>query len=292
MVDSTDTVNRNGVDMTSTEARPVTDNTVVSADGTRIAFEQSGRGPAVILISSGLADRADAAKLAKILAENFTVINYDRRGRGKTPASGPVAVEREIEDIAALIEHAGGSAHLFGSSSGAILTLRAAAAGLNVERVVAFEPPFVVERESKFGPGEGFPERIEALLVEGRHSEAVKAFMIEAQNMPKMMVSFMKLARGMWRKLCDMAPSLRYDLAVVGDTQQGNPLKPEPWQRIAAPTLVLTGGKSPDGFHNAAKAVTALAPNAEHRVLPGLNHGAVVMAPKKLAPTVTEFLNS
>lgn len=275
--------------MTSTEVKTMANDTVVSPDGTKIAFERTGSGPAVILISSALADRSDAKKLAALLAENFTVINYDRRGRGASGDARTVSVEREIEDIAALIEHVGGPVSLFGSSSGAVLTLRAAAAGLDVHRVAVFEPPFVVDPDSKSGPGKDFPARIDALLTEQRYSEAVKLFMVEAQGMPKAMVAFMKLARGMWRTLTAMAETLRYDLAVMGDTQQGKPLTPKPWRAVTAPTLVLTGGKSAAGFHNAAKAVTEVMPNARHEILPGLNHGAVMMAPKKLAPTVTEF---
>src|SRR5687768_15982802 len=120
--------------MASTTATPV-HATVTSRDGTEIAFERSGAGPAVILVASALSDRADTRKLAGLLAPHFTVINYDRRGRGASGDAAGYAVEREIEDIAALIDYAGGSASLFGSSSGAVLALRAAAAGLAVERL-------------------------------------------------------------------------------------------------------------------------------------------------------------
>lgn len=125
---------------TARDQSPSTEARVVSADGTEIAFEQSGSGPAVVLVASALADRSDTARLAALLARHFTVINYDRRGRGASGDAPAYAPDREIEDIAALVEHVGGSASLFGSSSGAVLALRAAAAGVNVERLALYEP--------------------------------------------------------------------------------------------------------------------------------------------------------
>ncbi|WP_103536001.1 alpha/beta fold hydrolase [Streptomyces sp. SM11] len=265
------------------------ESTTVSADGTRIAFEKSGGGPAVILVASALADRSDTKKLAGLLAEHFTVINYDRRGRGASADSTAYAVEREIEDIAALIDHAGGSASVFGSSSGAVLALRAAAAGLKVDKLALYEPPFSVTSDG-FGPPTGFAEQIDTLIAQDRRSEAVKAFMVKAQGMPSFMVGSMRLMPGIWSGLKGMAHTLPYDIAVMGDTQQGRPLSPEQWSSASAPTLVLTGSKSPDGFQRAAKELTGVLPHASHHTLNGLNHGAVAMAPKKLAPELIEFL--
>jgi pimeloyl-ACP methyl ester carboxylesterase len=262
---------------------------VVSADGTDIAFEQSGSGPAVILVASALADRSDTAKLACLLAEHFTVINYDRRGRGASGDADTYAVEREIEDIAALITHAGGSASVFGSSSGAVLALRAAAAGLNIDRLALYEPPFVVA-DGDDGPPTDLAQHITALLAQGRDSDAVKYFMTKVQGMPGIAVFFMKLMPKMWANLTRLARTLPYDIAVMGDTQQGKPLDAEEWKGANVPTRVLTGGKSPAAFQRAARAVTEILPQADHRTLPGLNHGAVVMAPKKIAPQLTEFL--
>ncbi|MFE9858739.1 alpha/beta fold hydrolase [Streptomyces sp. NPDC005780] len=264
--------------------------TTVSSDGTTIAFEQSGDGPALILVSSALADRSDAKKLAALLAVEFTVINYDRRGRGSSSDHAEYAVEREIEDIAALIEYAGGSASVFGSSSGAVLALRAAAS-LKVDRLALYEPPFAVTDES-FRPPAGFAGHIGTLLAEGRRGEAVKAFMVQAQGMPALMVHAMRLMPRAWADLKEMAHTLPYDILVMGDTQQGRPLGTEPWSGVAAPTLVLTGSRSPDGFQQAARSLAGVLPDAGHRKVHGLNHGAVVMAPKKLAPSLTAFLRS
>ncbi|MFF5393310.1 alpha/beta fold hydrolase [Streptomyces sp. NPDC013012] len=262
---------------------------VASADGTEIAFEQSGRGPAVILVASALADRSDTTKLAALLAQHFTVINYDRRGRGASGDADAYAPDREIEDIAALVEHVGGSASLFGSSSGAVLALRAAAAGVNVDRLALYEPPFVVA-EGDDGPPKDLAQKITALLAEGRHSDAVKYFMTRVQGMPGIAVFFMKLMPKMWANLTQLASTLPYDIAVMGDTQQGKPLDAEEWKGVTVRTRVLTGGKSPVAFQRAALAVTEILPQADHRTLPGLNHGAVVMAPRKIAPQIIEFI--
>ncbi|MEW2446638.1 alpha/beta hydrolase [Streptomyces parvulus] len=262
---------------------------VTSADGTEIAFEQSGRGPAVVLVASALADRSDTTKLAALLAQHFTVVNYDRRGRGTSGDADAYAPDREIEDIAALVEHVGGSASLFGSSSGAVLALRAAAAGVNVDRLALYEPPFVVA-EGDDGPPKDLAQQITALLAEGRHSDAVKYFMTRVQGMPVIAVFFMKLMPKLWANLTKLAGTLPYDIAVMGDTQQGKPLDAEEWKGVAVRTRVLTGGKSSAAFQRAAFALTEILPQADHRTLPGLNHGAVVMAPKKIAPEIIEFI--
>ncbi|WP_049569337.1 alpha/beta fold hydrolase [Nonomuraea sp. SBT364] len=269
--------------------RTTTTTTVTSRDGTQIAFEQLGTGPALILVASALADRKDAAKLGRLLAPRFTVLNYDRRGRGASGDAAAYAVEREIEDLAALIDHAGGSASLFGSSSGAVLALRAAAAGLNVDRLALYEPPFAVTGDG-FAPPAGFAQEIDDLLARDQRGAAVKHFMTRAQGMPAFMVGLMRLMPGVWSTLKKLAPTLPYDIAVMGETQRGRPLEAAEWAGAVAPALVLTGGKSPAGFHDAARALAEVLPRAEHRTLAGLNHGAVMMAPQKLAPVLAEFL--
>ncbi|WP_098008069.1 alpha/beta fold hydrolase [Streptomyces sp. sk226] len=260
-----------------------------SADGTEIAYQLSGSGPAVILVASALADRSDTEKLAALLADHFTVINYDRRGRGASGDADAYAVDREIEDIAALVDHVGGSASLFGSSSGAVLALRAAAAGVKVDRLALYEPPFVIA-EGDAGPPLDLAEQVGALLEQGRDADAVKYFMTKVQGMPGIAVFFMKLMPKIWKNLVGLARSLPYDIAVMGDTQRGRPLDAGEWEGVDVPTRVLTGGKSPAAFRRAAGALAGILPKADHRTLPGLNHGAVVMAPKKVAPEVIQFL--
>jgi hypothetical protein len=265
------------------------DSTVVSRDGTEIAFERSGTGPAVILVSSALADRSDTAKLAGLLSRHFTVINYDRRGRGAGGDGTEYAVEREIEDIAALIDHVGGSASVFGSSSGAVLALRAATAGPDIRRPALHEPPFVVDEADGFGPPGDFAQHIDALIASGRRSDAVRHFMTRAQGMPGFVVASMRLMPGVWSKLKAMAHTLPYDISVMGDTQQGRPLAADVWSAATARTLVLTGGRSPAGLRRAAQALTRVLPAADHHTLDGLDHGAVVMAPRRLAPSLITF---
>ncbi|MBH5338490.1 alpha/beta hydrolase [Streptomyces pactum] len=262
---------------------------VISTDGTEIAFEQSGSGPAIILVASALADRSDTTKLAALLAQHFTVVNYDRRGRGASGDAETYTPDREVEDIAALVEHLGGTASLFGSSSGAVLALRAAAAGVSIDRLALYEPPFVVTEDDD-GPPEDLARQITTLLAEGRNSDAVTYFMTRVQGMPRIAVSLMRLMPKTWANLTELARTLPYDIAVMGDTQQGRPLDAEEWKGVTAPTRVLTGGKSPAAFQRAARAVTEILPRADHRTLPGLNHGAVVMAPRKIAPQITAFI--
>ena len=142
--------------------------TVTSKDGTTIVFDQIGNGPLVILVDSALADRTLCAKLAKLLAEEFTVINYDRRGRGDRTGTQPYAVQREVEDIEALIDAAGGSAFIFGSSSGAVLALEAASRlSAKVRKQVLYEPPFIVDDSRPPIPAD-FVEQIKELLAKGK----------------------------------------------------------------------------------------------------------------------------
>jgi pimeloyl-ACP methyl ester carboxylesterase len=264
---------------------------VSSRDGTTIAFEQTGSGLAVIVVASALSTRSDAKRLAALLAADFTVINYDRRGRGDSGDTPPYAVEREVEDIDALIEHAAGPVCVFGSSSGAALALEAAASGLRIEKVALFEPPFVVAEDDHRPPAD-FREHLASLIDTGRHGEAVRYFMTKGIGMPAIFVHMMRLAPKSWSAMKAMAPTIPYDLAVMGDNQAGKPLAAGQWQGATMPTLVLTGGKSPEFLRHGATALADVLPNARLRTLDKLNHGAVVMSPKTLAPVLSEFFTS
>src|SRR5918999_6300336 len=175
--------------------------TVTSKDGGRIAYDRYGSGPAVILVAGALGYRKfkQMEQLATLLAEQCTVINYDRRGRGDSPEVKPFAVEREIEDIQALIDAAGGSASLWGWSSGGALALRAAAAGLPVERVSVFEVPFMVTPGAK-RPTRDYGERLGELVAAGDRSGAVSHFMRNAIGIPAPVVTSMRLMP-MWKGL-------------------------------------------------------------------------------------------
>jgi pimeloyl-ACP methyl ester carboxylesterase len=262
--------------------------TVPSADGTRIAYEQSGDGPPVVLVASALADRSDTRKLAALLAPSHTVVNYDRRGRGASGDTVPYAVEREVEDIEALIDAIGGSAGLFGSSSGAVLALDAAnQLRGKIQTLALYEPPFVTD-DSRPPLGDEFSEEVAALLAADRRSEAVKLFM-KALGVPGVGVAIMRLLPG-WSAMCAMAHTLPYDLAILRGTQAGTPLPAGRWSHVTAPTLVLTGEKSEAHFQAGARSLTQLLPVGEHRVLKGQHHGSVAMGSRTIANALVEFL--
>ena len=262
--------------------------TVTSKDGTKIAYEQSGTGPLVILVASSLADRSDSKRLAALLASQFTVINYDRRGRGLSGDTLPYMVEREIEDLAALINKVGGSACVFGSSSGAVLALRAAAGGLNITRLALHEPPFRVDQSGPVPPDD-LDQEISRLLAQDRRSEAVKLFMMRAIGVPTAGIMLMRLLPGVWSKLKAMAHTIPYDIAIMGNTASGAPLQTDDWVAVKAPAHVIDGEKSPAAQRNANRALVDVLPNAQGETLPGQGHSAPVMAPKKLAPMLAEF---
>ncbi|HSE27707.1 MAG TPA: alpha/beta hydrolase [Gemmatimonadales bacterium] len=253
-----------------------------SRDGTAIAYERRGEGPPLIVVSGALCSRAFGAqpKLTELLARRFTVYDWDRRGRNESGDTAPYAVARELEDLAALIGEAGGSAHLLGFSSGAALALEAAAAGLPVRKLALYEPPYVGRRNG--GPEPDHRGRLEALLGAGRRGAAVRYFMADMVGMPRIVAWAMRLFP-MWPKLEAVAHTLPYDAAIMGDWEV-------PAARAAAvkvPTLVLGGGKSPAALRSAVDRTAAAIPGATRRVLEGQSHQA---APDTLAPVLTEFL--
>lgn len=257
---------------------------VVSRDGTAIAFERIGQGPAVILVDGALCSRAfgPMPKLAPLLARHFTVYMYDRRGRGQSDDTAPYAPEREVEDIAALIKEAGGSASLVGLSSGAALALEAAATGLNVRKVVAFEPPYMVDKNGRRPPVD-HREQLSRMIAEGRRGDAIKFFMRELVGLPGIFVVIMRLMPGMWRKLSAVAHTLPYDATIMGDYS----LPRHRFAGIAVPTLALDGEKSDIRLRRAVHELAKAVPNAEHRTLQGQSHNAKA---EVLAPALIEFL--
>ena len=263
--------------------------TVTSRDGTKIAFDQIGKGPVVILVDSALADRTLCAKLAGLLAKGFTVINYDRRGRGDSTDTQPYAVQREVEDIEALIDATGGSAFIFGSSSGAVLALEAASQlPSKVKKQVLYEPPFIVD-DSRAPLPNDFLEQVKAELAKGKRDGALKLFFSTAMGIPGLFVFIMRLMPS-WSKSKSVAHTLPYDLAIMGETQRGKPLSTSQWATASMPTLVLTGGKSEAFFHKAGDALAAILPSAEHRILKDQHHGSVVMSPNVVASELAGFL--
>ena len=265
--------------------------TVISKDGTTIAFDQIGKGPTVILIDSALADRSICVKLARLLAEEFTVINYDRRGRGDSGDTQPYAVEREVEDIEALMDAAGGSAFIFGSSSGAVLALEAARKlPAKVKKQVLYEPPFIVDDSRSPLPAD-FVEQIKELLASEKRSETLRLFFSKAMGIPGIFITLMRLMPS-WSKSRAVAHTLPYDLMIMGDTQRGKPLPASRWAPAVMPTLVLTGGKSEAFFHTGGDALVEVLPNARHRILKDQHHGSVVMSPNVVASEIAQFFKA
>ena len=255
--------------------------TATSRDGTRIAYERFGSGPPLILVDGAMCSRAfgPMPKLAPLLAKHFTVFIYDRRGRGDSGDTKPYAKQRELEDLAALIGAAGGSAFVAGLSSGAALALEAAASGLGVAKVAAYEPPFVAARDE---PQANHQAALNELLAADRRGDAVKYFMRRMVNVPAIFVALMQLMPGVWRKLKAVAHTLPYDAAVMGDFSV-------PTQRIASirvPALVMDGGKTDSRLRRAVDGVAAALPTATRRTLAGQTHN---VKPEVLTPALVEF---
>ncbi|WP_433471766.1 alpha/beta fold hydrolase [Spirillospora sp. CA-142024] len=259
--------------------------TVHSKDGTEIAFDRIGEGPALVHVGGALNDRGSGAALAGLLAPRHTVLGYDRRGRGDSGDAPPYAVEREIEDLAAVIEAAGGSAAVYGMSSGAVLALRAAAHGLPITRLALFEPPFVPAHDDRVTRARAYNTELTALLADGHRGDALALFMTNV-GMPAEMVRQMRGAP-MWPALEALAPTLAYDSAVMDDAATGAELPEDLLGRVAVPALVLDGGDSPAWMRDIARRTAALLPAGTHRTLDGQTHD---VDPAALAPALEEFL--
>jgi pimeloyl-ACP methyl ester carboxylesterase len=228
-----------------------------------------------------------ATPLAALLAPKLTVVNYDRRGRGKSGDAKEYAVEREVEDLAALIQECGGTASLYGASSGAVLAIETAARKPElVRRVVLYEPPFIVDA-TRTPVADDFLDRVKKMLADGKRSEAVETFMVEAVLVPPQAVAQMKKAP-LWSGLEQLAPTLAYDGEILGSTLSGKPLPKERWAGATMPVLVVAGGKSPPWLRNGASALAEVLADAESRTLDGQEHA---VAPAAIAPVIEEFLS-
>ncbi|MBA3635344.1 MAG: alpha/beta hydrolase [Rubrobacteraceae bacterium] len=260
--------------------------TTRSRDGTTIAFDRSGDGPPVIVVGGATCDRAMTRPLAEELAKHFTVINYDRRGRGDSGDIAPYAVEREVEDIVALIAEAGGTASVYGHSSGAGLALHAAAHGLPITRLVLHEPPYVSDVEEERRISQEYGENLEVILAEGRRGDAVELFFTTV-GMPREMVDQMRHAP-MWAGLETVAPTLAYDSEVMGDISRGGTIPTDLLGAVTVPALVLCGGASPGWMVDIGRQVADGMPKGRHGVLEGQEH---VVPPETLVPVLVEFFD-
>ncbi|GHO97133.1 alpha/beta hydrolase [Reticulibacter mediterranei] len=259
--------------------------TVISKDGTPIAFDQSGQGPALILVAGATATRLAEASVAAALAPAFTAFAYDRRGRGDSGDTAPYAVEREVEDIKALIDEAGGSAFVFGHSSGAVLALEAARLlPSKIKKLALYEPPFIIDDSRPPVPANYVAHLID-LVSSNRRGEAVEYFMIEAVGVPAEMVAQMRQSP-MWPGLEAVAHTIAYDGSIMGDTMRGNPAPLKKWASVTVPTLVMDGGISHPFMHSAAQTITNILPNAQRQTLAGQDHGP---ADDVLVPALKAF---
>ena len=253
--------------------------TVTSRDGTAIAFDRMGEGSPVVLVTGGSVDRMSNAPLAQELENDFTVLNYDRRGRGPSEDTPPYAIEREIEDIEAMLEAAGGSANLYGSSSGAALALQATAAGLPVTKLALWEPPYIIDENAR--PPKDQVEHYETMVAEGRRGDAAEYFMTKVVGMPP---EFAAQARNepWWPNQEALAHTLAYDARIMGDYS----VPTDQAASVKVPTLVVAGGADMPFMRETAQALADALPDGQVKFLDGQGHN---VDPTVLAPALKGF---
>jgi len=259
----------------------VTTERVTSRDGTPIAFDLLGAGPRLLLISGLLCDRQTLRPLAEELADRFTVVTYDRRGRGGSGDTAPYTVEREIDDCAALIAELGGSAAVYGHSSGAGLAAHAAAAGLPITRLVLHEPPYGPDDEQSVRTTLALSDAVRAALTEDRPADAIELFLADS-GLPTEVIEQMSAdprARA-------LAVTMPYDFAVMGDDTRGGTIPEDMIAKITVPTLVLVGSASDAFFRDTAARLVQILPNGAQAVLDGHDHAATAAV---VAPVVATY---
>jgi pimeloyl-ACP methyl ester carboxylesterase len=255
--------------------------TTTSADGTTLGYDVNGDGPPIVFVSGAFNTRPTTAPLAAALSDRFTTLNFDRRGRGDSGDTPPYAVERELEDIEAMVQAAGGSAAVFGYSSGATLALKAAARSSAITKLVVYDAPFAVDGSDPRLP-EGFADELVALVEAGRRGDAVELYQRVAVGIPEEIIA--RLREAPFRPALEaIAHTLSYDARVVGDLT----LPTELIASIAAPTLVVDGEHSPPIMRKAADALVRTLPDARRFTLAGQGHD---LSPEALKPVLTEFL--
>lgn len=259
---------------------------VISKDGTPIAVDRYGSGPALILVDGAMCSRGfgPMPALAKELASRFTVFHYDRRGRGDSGDGFAFELQREIDDLDAVLKLAGGNAMVFGISSGAALAAEAARQLRGIRKLALYEAPYVIDNTHEPLPPT-FIADMKALVATNHRSTAVKKFM-RYVGTPAVAVFVMSLLP-FWKKFTKIAHTLPNDLEIIAPHHQGQPFPEGKWSPITSPTLVMAGGKSPAYMQNAMRAWAKVLPNAVHRTLAGQTH---MVKQDVLAPALVEFL--
>jgi pimeloyl-ACP methyl ester carboxylesterase len=255
---------------------------VTAADGTRIAFERSGSGPPLVVVNGALSVGTTSNPLGPFLEPHFTLIRFDRRGRGASGDNPAYAPEREIEDLAAVLAavSAPGSALVFGHSGGAILALEAVMRGLAVRRLAVNEPPYIVDGTRDRPPLE-IVDRLRALIAAGDREGTLRTFFVDQVGLPEPAVEQLR-ASPAWPTMLAIAPTAAYDSALTVHSEV-------PADRLATlrlPVLVLTGGASYPWIGESARQVADAVPGAELVTLPGQPHSP---APDVLAPELVRF---
>lgn len=258
---------------------------VTSADGTRIAYETLGSGPAVILVDGAMCYRGmgPALPLARELQDRFTVTVYDRRGRGESGDTQPWSVDREVEDLQAVITAIGGTAMLYGISSGGALALETANRSAGVTKVFVYEAPFITDDSRRMKPG--YAERMYELVRTGDRSGALRHFMRTGVGMPAFAVWMMQLMP-MWKTLKAVAPTLAYDTSFTEPMQRSQAIPRGTWANLRQPAMIVGGTRSDTWMRNAQKAIAGALPNARHGELEGENH---MVKPTAIAPLIKDF---
>jgi pimeloyl-ACP methyl ester carboxylesterase len=256
--------------------------TVTSADGTHIAFWREGAGPPLLLVHGGVCDHLAWYFVLPFLARKFTVYTYDRRGRGESGDTPPYAVEREVEDIAAMLKAIGEPAHLLGHSAGGILSLLAAERTGDLLSLMLYEPAFVVDR-ARERPGLEFLKKMQALLAAGNRGEVVRMAMRETLDLPESEIAAMGAGPG-WENLIAVAHTIPYDFELWNE-----PLVEQRVRKIQTRALLLMGSDSPSWLQIATRAVFAALPCASLHVLQRQEHLATVTAPEMFAQAVVKF---
>jgi pimeloyl-ACP methyl ester carboxylesterase len=254
-----------------------------SADGTLIAYDQTGEGPPLVLITGALHDGSSAQALAARLAPGFTVFSYDRRGRGASGDTPRYAAAREIEDLAAVLALAGGPACVYGHSSGGVLALEAAVRDLPITRLAVYEPPYAADSEA-VRRRRVLTADVSDALATGRDGDAVQMFLLRAMALREPVVTMLRTSR-MWPAMEALAPTLAYDLAVV----DGGAIRAERLGSVTIPVLFLDGAASPGWARDAVRAAAAAVPGSRRVSLPGQDHSVSDLV---LAPLLSEFFTA
>jgi len=262
---------------------------VASSDGTRIAFQRQGSGPALILVDGALCYRGQGPNdaLASLLASRFTVYTYDRRGRGESGDTPPYTVDREIDDLRALAKETGETPYLYGISSGGALALEAVEAGLAVRRLALYELPYVVDDSRRIIPDD-YESTMDALVAAGDRGRAVSLFMRVGVGLPGVVVAMMRLMPA-WPRLKAVAHTLPYDTSYTAPLQRGRPYPQGRWNGVRLPVAVIDGGKSPAWMRTAMRALAKALPGATYTTLPGQTH---LVKPAALAPVLADFFTA